>query len=136
MKIAIPLDEAGAFSPHYGASSAFACCKIDPATRRVGPLGLLLPTGGSPCSWPAWLRAEGVDTLLIGGMGAGARAACAKLGLEVVPGGGPGPIPQIAADYAAGRLQPGENACAEDCGHLPGDDHDHAHEHGCRHSHA
>lgn len=137
MKIAIPLDDARRFSSHYGASSAFAHCKIDPATGRPGPLGLLLPVGSSPCSWPAWLHAEGVDVLLVGGMGAGARAACAEHGIAVVPGVAPAAPEQIAADYAAGRIRPGANTCAEDEDHRHsphhhhGRAHEHDHEHGC-----
>jgi predicted Fe-Mo cluster-binding NifX family protein len=133
MKIAIPLDDTRRFSSHYGASSAFACSTIDRATGRIGPLELLLPTGGSPCAWPAWLHAEGVDVLLVGGMGSGARAACAEHGITVVPGVSPAEPGQLAADYAAGRIQPGANTCADDEGHDHHHHHGHAHEHGHEH---
>lgn len=138
MKIAIPLDQSHHFSPHYGASAAFACCEVDPLSGRAGPLGLLLPSGGSPCSWPAWLRAEGVSVLLVGGMGAGARASCAELGIELVPGVPPAPPERLAADYAAGRIQPGENRCGDghDHDHHHGDGHHHGHGQGCCQNHA
>lgn len=132
MKIAIPLDDSHHFAPHYGASSAFACCEIDPATGHAGRVGMLLPMRGTPCSWPAWLHDEGVRVLLVGGMGAGARAACAEHDIEVVAGVLPAPPERIIADYAAGRLLPGPNACAGD--HC--DDHEHGHGHGCHHPRA
>jgi predicted Fe-Mo cluster-binding NifX family protein len=71
-----------------------------------------------------------VNTLLVGGMGSGALAACAALGLDIVYGLTPAPVPQIAADFAAGRIQSRENACADGHGpHL----HDHENDHACCH---
>ncbi|MEN9840472.1 MAG: hypothetical protein RL376_272, partial [Verrucomicrobiota bacterium] len=110
--------------------------EIDSSTGRAAPLGLLLPARGTPCSWPDLLRTEGVSVILVGGMGAGARTACAEQGITVVPGISAAPLEQIAADYAAGRILPGENACGDGHGHhdhAHGHSHDHEHGHACCH---
>ena len=131
MKIAIPVNDAQEFSPHYGAATALAC--FTAATDGSGSLAnesLLHPVGRTPCSWPDWLHAEKITTLLVGGMGPGARARCAELGIDVIPGVLPAPPRELALAHLGGRLQTGENACRHG-------DHEHVHHHheGADHAH-
>ena len=132
MKIAIPLTDSREFSAHYGASSALACFEVDAPTRTLRAESQLLPLG-SPCSWPDWLHAEGINVMLVGGMGAGARERCTALGIEVITGVPAGKPAELAARYLAGTLQPGANACGHgEHGHA----HAHEHTHSPEHDHA
>ncbi|MFA6959654.1 MAG: NifB/NifX family molybdenum-iron cluster-binding protein [Opitutaceae bacterium] len=123
MKIAIPLNDAREFSAHYGASSALACFEVNTATRTIQVHSELLPIG-SPCSWPDWLKTEGITVMLVGGMGGGAQKRCATLGIEVVAGVPAGDPIELAGRYLAGTLQPGKSSCSH-----TGDDHQHSHDH-------
>ncbi len=130
MKIAIPLDNENAFSAHYGAATRVGCFLIDPATRAPRGHELLYPVTGSPCSWPEWLHLEGVTTLLVGSIGAGARERCAALGIEVVAGvpAPPTSVEALVTRYLAGNLPLGESNCAHG-EHANGHDHAHPNEH-------
>ena len=132
MKIALPQDDQNRFSAHYGAATRIGCFQIDPATRAARAQETLLPLTPSPCAWPDWLRAEGVTTLLVGGMGPGARERCTALGIEVVPGvPASDAAPALVAAYLDGTLTLSEHACRHgDAAH----DHDHGNEHA--HPHA
>jgi predicted Fe-Mo cluster-binding NifX family protein len=138
MKIAIPINEAYEFSAHYGAAYGVACFEADDSTRALRIESLLIPTEGSPCSWPDWFKKEGVTVMLVGGMGGGARARCEELGMEVIVGVPDSAPAGLAAAYLAGTLQPGESACRHGDhdnghGHARGHDHDHGSRCNCAH---
>jgi predicted Fe-Mo cluster-binding NifX family protein len=133
MKIALPINDAQEFCAHYGAATALACYTADNATRKIRVHGSLLPIAKSPCAWPEWLRDEGVDVMLVGGMGAGARARCDALGIQVIAGLPSGTPEALATAYLEGTLQPGENACGH--GHHDGHGHHAGHDHPHDHSH-
>jgi ATP-binding protein involved in chromosome partitioning len=111
MKIAIPLTAAGAFSPHYGASAQFAVFEVDPEQRAVRRRLVVAPADAEPCAWPPLLRAAGVDLLLAGGIGTGARQRMAEHGVEVVAGT-PSDTPEnLIRAWLENRLVRGENGC-------------------------
>lgn len=128
MKIAIPLTDTHEFSAHYGASSALACFEVDAISHTLRVESRLLPMG-APCSWPDWLHTEGVNVLLVGGMGAGARERCTALGIQVIAGVTADEPAALAARYLADTLQLGANACSHG-------DHAHSHPHSHEHDHA
>ncbi len=133
MKIAIPITATKHFCPHYGTASALAYFETHAASTVVRSHGLLLPIGDTPCSWPDWLRDEGVNILLVGGMGDGARKRCAALGITVIAGVPDLPPAALASAFLAGTLCPGENTCAHES-HAHGDG-DHSHGDSCHCSH-
>jgi predicted Fe-Mo cluster-binding NifX family protein len=111
MKLALPLTDTDEFSPHYGASAKFAVMEVDPARRTVQRRLLVVPQASEPCQWPRYLRAAGVDLVLAGGMGRGARQHMAEHGLQVLVGVKPAAVEEIVTAWLEGRLVAGENAC-------------------------
>lgn len=127
MKIALPLTAADEFSAHYGAAAKFTIFEVDPVRRVVLRRLTVRPGNSEPCSWPTLLRTAGVDLVLAGGMGIGARAHMAEFGLKVLVG-----VPAAAPDalvtaWMSGQLAAGANACD---GSGSGRHHHREHEHG------
>lgn len=131
MKIAIPLTATDEFSPHYGAAAKFAVMEVDPDRRVVLRRLLVAPQASEPCQWPTLLRAAGVDLVLAGGMGRGARQHMAEHGLDVLVGMPTATPDALVAAWLEGRLVAGPNACGGNGQpHHPaaGDSHEHS---GC-----
>ena len=123
MKIALPITEDGMFSAHYGDCHGLAFFSLDPEGLFAGPVRVD-PPRGTPCSWPDWIADQGVDVVLAGGMGSGARERLAARGVQVVTGVAAAPVDELVRNFVAGSLLVGANACAGD------HDHDHDHDHG------
>ena len=123
MKIAIPLTDSGEFSPHYGAAVKFQVFDVDPGRRAVRRRMTVAPSQSEPCAWAPLLRSAGVELILAGGMGSGARHRMAEQGVDVIAGVPPAAPDELVAAWLDGRLARGDNAC--DC---HGDGHHH-HEH-------
>lgn len=86
MKIALPLTATEEFSTHYGASAKFIVFDVDPAQRTVHRRLMVVPQASGPCEWPRRLRAAGVELMLAGAMGRGARQHMADHGVQVLTG--------------------------------------------------
>jgi len=132
MKIAIPLTATDEFSPHYGASAKFEVFDVDPEERAVRRRMLVAPGEAEPCAWPPLLRAAGVNLMLAGGMGSGARHRMAEHGVDVVTGVAAAAPEALVAAWLEGRLVRGDNSC-DGGGH--GGHHPDAHPHGDEHCH-
>ena len=137
MKLALPLTATDEFSPHYGAAAKFAVIEVDPAKRTVVRRLVVVPQESEPCQWPRLLRAAGVDLVLAGGIGRGARQHMAEHGVQVLAGVAAADPEALVAAWLAGTLASGENQCNGSHGHAPGHDHGEAHHHqsgcGCAH---
>lgn len=121
-KIAVPL--AGEqFSMHFGQSTAFAVFAVDGAQRKIIDRVVLPLPGQHACGMTGWLRDQGVQTVIVGGLGRGALANLAAARV-VVYAGIAGATPEALVQACLeGRLQPAVASCA---GHA----HDHGHQHG------
>lgn len=129
--IAVPM-AANGFSPHFGGAEAFALYTIDEATGAVASTRLLRPPEHGRGVFPVWLRQQGAEVVLAGGMGPRAADIFAQQGIEVVLGITGGEPDVLVREYLAGTLEASGEACHEhgfhDCGH-----HDHkGREGGCR----
>jgi len=126
MKLALPLTAADAFSPHYGAAAKFTVFAVDPATRRIERELVVVPQDSEPCQWPRLLRAAGVDLVLAGRMGRGARAHMAEHGVDVLAGVPEAPPAELVMAWLEGRLVTGPNVCDGAGVHPAGSHHDDA----------
>ena len=137
MKLALPLTATDEFSPHYGAATKFAVMEVDPGTRTVRRRLVVVPQDSEPCQWPQLLRAAGVDLVLAGGMGRGARQHMAEHGVQVLAGVAAADPETLVAAWLAGTLVTGENQCDGSHRHAHGHDHGESHDHqsgcGCAH---
>lgn len=112
MKLALPLNASDEFSLHYGAAAKFAVFDVDPTYREVRRRLVMVPQASEPCEWPRYLRAAGVDLVLAGGMGQGAREHMAEHGVHVLTGVRPAGPEELVAAWLEGRLITGESAGA------------------------
>lgn len=83
MKIAVTYENGQVFQ-HFGHSEAFKIYEVvDGAVQSAA----VVPTNGSGHGALAgFLKAHGVDALICGGIGAGARNALAQAGIDLYPG--------------------------------------------------
>jgi len=133
MKIALPLTATEEFSTHYGASTKFIVFEVDPAQRTVHRRLMVVPQASGPCEWPRFLRAAGVDLVLAGGMGRGARQHMAEHGVQVLAGVPAATPDELVTAWLEGKLVAGENAC--DGSGAGVHHHDHHHGSGDHHAH-
>lgn len=129
MRIAVTYEDGQVFQ-HFGHTERFQVYDVqDGAVRQK----TLVNTNGSGHGALAdVLKKIGVDTLICGGIGGGARRALAEAGITLY-GGVTGPADSAVEDFLAGRLRFDPNAKCEHHGegHTGGE---HAHacgEHGC-----
>ena len=121
MMIAIPYQNGQIFQ-HFGHTEQFKLYQVEDGqiTNKM-----LIPTGDSGHSALAGLLSRlKVDALICGGIGGGAQAALAEVGIRVY-GGVQGDADAAALALAAGQLVYDPNAR---CDHH---DHEHEHEHTC-----
>jgi ATP-binding protein involved in chromosome partitioning len=108
MRIAMPVFE-GALATHFGHASQFML--FDTADGRVTASRTVTPPEHAPGVLPAWLKENGVEVVLAGGMGARAQALFGQAGIQLVCGIAPAAPEAVVGDYLAGRVQTGANPC-------------------------
>ena len=131
MKLALPLTETNEFSLHYGAATKFVVMDVDEATRTVRRKLMVVPQGSEPCQWPRLLHAAGVDLVLAGGMGRGARQHMAEHGVEVLAGVTAAAHEALVDAWLAGTLVTGQNQCDGSHSHAHSHGHGEGHHHEC-----
>jgi len=110
MRIAIPL-VGGKLSPHFGHCERFALLDVDEAGKRILGQDDVEAPPHEPGLLPAWLAKQGATVILAGGMGQRAQDLFAAQNIRVVVGV-PSETPDLlVAQYLAGTLQTGGNAC-------------------------
>ena len=110
MRFAIPLAE-GKLTAHFGHCAAFALLDVDPVTRVVSRLADVDAPPHQPGLLPPWLAERGVTQIIAGGMGQRAMQLFAQHGIAVVVGAPVETPEQLVADFLAGNLSVGSNAC-------------------------
>ena len=125
MKVAVTYENGQVFQ-HFGHSKQFKVYEIQ--GQQAGP-GEILDAGGSGHSALAQLLQQaGVDALICGGIGGGAREALRQAGIQLYAGVA-GPADDAAQALAQGTLQSVDDAT---CDHH-GEEHHHCGHHGDHH---
>lgn len=123
MKIAVPT-EAGRFCTHFGGASHFTFYEIDERSRAVVASDTATPPPHERGVFPVWLKEQGVNVVLAGGMGPRAVQIFEHFGIRTVIGIEGGDPAQIVRAYLDGTLVATGEGCSggglHDCGH-----HDH-----------
>lgn len=131
MKIAVTYENGMIFA-HFGHTAQFKLYEVEDG-KIVS--GVVVPTGGSGHGALAgFLAAQGVDALICGGIGGGARTALAQAGIALYPG------VSGSADAAAQALAEGRliyDPAAQCADHAHGHDHEGCghHDHACGEDH-
>jgi predicted Fe-Mo cluster-binding NifX family protein len=110
MKIAIPLAN-GLLCQHFGHCEQFAFFDVSPEGSQVLASTSLTPPEHAPGLLPRWLREQGAEVVIAGGMGSRAQALFQQTGIRVVTGAPSLPAERIVRDFLAGALVTGDNAC-------------------------
>jgi len=123
MIIAVPLHR-GKFSPHFGGADNFAIYRVDFGRKEIDEHQLAAPPEHGRGIFPAWLREQGVEAVLAGGMGPRAAQMLSAYGIDVVTGAD-GDDPEILVRaYLDGTLDTSGELCHDhsfhDCGHHSG----------------
>ncbi|MCB1125298.1 MAG: NifB/NifX family molybdenum-iron cluster-binding protein [Verrucomicrobiae bacterium] len=125
MKIAIPTED-GHLHGHFGGCRQFTLIDVDPGSRKTLRTETVPAPEHQPGLFPRWLRAQGVDLVIVGGVGHRALANFVHHGVSVRAGLPGGSIEAQVAAFLEGRL----TQSPEDCGH-----HHHHHHHHDHHHH-
>ena len=110
MRIAIPVS-GGVLCQHFGHCQEFVLVDVDPQTRAVSGTRRIEPPPHEPGVLPRWLKQQGADLVIAGGMGARAQSLFVENGVRVMTGAAPEPPERLVAAYLAGTLVTGANAC-------------------------
>lgn len=130
MKIAIP-SENGKLCSHFGHCENFSIVDVDLNSGEMN-IKTTAPEDGVSCHCAPWVKDQGVDIVLAGGIGGRPAAALEELGIKVIAGCPAIEIETLVKSFINKQLELGENSC----GH---DEHHHCHGHNdghhCSHNH-
>ncbi len=107
-KIALPLD-GDTVSAHFGHSPEFAVFDVEDAS--IADSTRLAAPPHTPGAIPTWLKENGVDVVITGGIGNMAVDMLQSSGIEVVTGAPRGRPEDLVRAYLAGTLETGGNVC-------------------------
>ncbi len=128
MRIAIPYDNGEIFQ-HFGRTEQFKV--YDEMDGQIVLTAVVNTNGAGHGALAGFLKIGGVDALICGGIGGGARNALAEAGIKLYPGV-TGSADEAAAALAAGTLQYDADAACDHHGHEHGEG-DHCGHHGHEH---
>jgi ATP-binding protein involved in chromosome partitioning len=110
VRIAIPVSQ-GVLCPHFGHCDEFVLVDVDPEAGTVLGRQALQPPPHEPGVLPRWLKEQGADLIIAGGMGGRAQSLFAENGVRVVTGAAPEAAERLVQAYLKGELATGPNAC-------------------------
>lgn len=140
MKIAIATEN-NCVSGHFGGSKYFTFVEIDDttSTKKVISKTLVEAPPHETGSFPNFIKSQGADLIIVGGMGLRAQQMLTAFNIKVYAGIA-GTIDDTIQQFIAGTLQPGESFCNHHHGeghhhHGEGHHHEDGHHHGEGHHH-
>ena len=119
MKIAVTYENGQVFQ-HFGHTGQFKVYEV--ADGKVVSSAVLPSNGSGHGALAGFLRERGVDTLICGGIGGGARTALAEAGITLYPGASGEADAQVAALLAGSLSYDPDTVCAHHEGHGEGHD--------------
>lgn len=123
MKIAVTYENGQVFQ-HFGHTEQFKIYTVEDG--KVVSAEVVDTNGSGHGALAGFLDAYKVDTLICGGIGAGAKFALADMGIELFAGTS-GDADALVEDFLAGKLNYNPHT---ECNHHG---HDHHHDHDCGH---
>lgn len=122
MKIAITTQDGQVFQ-HFGKCPEFTVYTVE--NGNIKEKKILDAAGSGHSALAGFLQNEGVDTVICGGIGDGARKMLAAVGIQLVSCI-TGSIEEAAKAYLSGNLKDQGGSCAHK-------EHEHEGNHGCGH---
>ena len=130
MKIAVTYENGQVFQ-HFGHTAQFKIYQVEEG--QVISAQVVDTNGSGHGALAGFLKDQGVDTLLCGGIGGGAKTALAQAGIELY-GGVSGSADQAVEDLLAGRLVFQPDILCSHHGH--GEGHSCGEHHACGEGHS
>lgn len=110
VKVAVPL-AGGRLSPHFGHCETFAIITLDKDNKSIVGKEEVPAPSHEPGLLPRWLKEQGVQLVIAGGMGSRAQSLFADSNISVIVGA-PLLEPQdVVLDYLNGTLTTAPNSC-------------------------
>lgn len=100
MKVAVTYENGQVFQ-HFGHTQQFKLYEVE--NGNITDLGVVDTNGSGHGALAGFLKKQGAEALICGGIGGGARTALAQAGIQLF-GGVSGSADRAAADFAAGIL--------------------------------
>jgi predicted Fe-Mo cluster-binding NifX family protein len=110
MKIAIPVTQ-GMLSMHFGHCEEFALIDVDREKREIRGSTIVAAPPHEPGRLPAWLKEQGADLVITGGMGRRAQDLFSQSGVQVIVGARSAEPEAVVRSYLDGTLEAGANVC-------------------------
>jgi predicted Fe-Mo cluster-binding NifX family protein len=126
MKIAIPIEN-GRLHGHFGGCREFAIVRVDTAQQVALDTQVLPAPNHQPGVFPRWLQQQGVNAVIVGGIGRRALAHFAEQGITVCAGPADASVDRLISAYLQGSLNQAPEACEHHDYHHG---RDRAHHHG------
>jgi len=108
MKFAIPLAE-GKLTAHFGHCQEFAL--VDVEDNAIKNKETLVPPPHEPGVLPRWLKEQGANVIIAGGMGARALDLFTQNNIKVIVGASALTPEELVQQYLDNSLQTGANVC-------------------------
>ena len=128
--IAIPTSE-GRLHGHFGGCREFTLVQADPEQRKIISIRPVTPPPHAPGLFPRWLREQGAQVIIVGGIGGRALAIFSQEGIEVRAGEADATVEALATAYLDGRLVNEPQGCAHHHDDGSGHHHHHGEDHHC-----
>lgn len=129
MKIAVTTQHTQVF-PHFGRTPEFYVVATNEG--KITEESIIAAPAEGHGALVGFLVSQGIDTLICGGIGAGAVNSLRAAGIQIFAGAS-GPVKEQVLSLLGGQLPQQGDA---NCDHHEGHDHDHEHgDHGCDHHH-
>ena len=106
--IAIPVTE-GLLSSHFGHCQEFYFAVIE--NNQIAGERMQTPPAHEPGLYPKWVKEQGADLVIGGGMGQKARNLFDQNGVEYIVGGPSWEPRKVIEAYLAGTLETSANTC-------------------------
>ena len=123
MKIAVATEN-GSVSGHFGKCEQFTVFETE--DKSIKGKVLLDTSAHGHALLPSFLASNGVETVIVGGMGEGAKQNMESLGIRIVSGAR-GNVDETVQQYLEGTLKVSEGGCHSD--HHQGNHHCNCHGH-------
>lgn len=108
--IAIPVTN-GVLSQHFGHCETFYFARVD--ETRILEQWFVVPPEHEPGLYPAWIKQQGADTVIAGGMGARACDLFAQSGIAVYTGACPQDPRSVIESFLRKTIRFSNNACEQ-----------------------
>jgi len=110
MRIAIPMAD-GRLAQHFGHCEKFALVDVNLAAKEITGSTEVAAPEHQPGLLPPWLKQQGVNLIIAGGMGSRAYTLFEAASIQVLAGAPAESAATLVRQFLDGNLVTGANAC-------------------------